>query len=97
MKVDAEVKSIFQNYFKLLERVKKLIILVNKLAEQNRSLKLQLKQITDKAVLENKNPETLELKEQLKKLRFENKILKEKETKIRTKIERLTVKLNNLH
>ena len=97
MKVDAEVKSIFQNYFKLLERVKKLIILVNKLAEQNRSLKLQLKQITDKAVLENKNPETLELKEQLKKLRSENKILKEKETKIRTKIERLTVKLNNLH
>jgi seryl-tRNA synthetase len=97
MSVDAEAKNVFQNYFKLLERVKKLIILVNKLAEQNRSLKLQLKQIAEKSVLENKNHETLELKEQLKKLKSENKILKEKETKIRTKIERLTVKLNNLH
>jgi|SRR4030042_2552177 len=97
MSVDAEVKTIFQNYFKLLERVKKLIILVNKLAEQNRNLNQQLKQNAEKLVLENKNQETLELKEQLKKLRTENKILKEKETKIRTKIERLTVKLNNIH
>jgi predicted nuclease with TOPRIM domain len=97
MSVDAEVKTIFQNYFKLLERVKKLIILVNKLAEQNRNLKQQLKHNSEKLVLENKNQETLELKEQLKKLRTENKILKEKETKIRTKIERLTVKLNNIH
>jgi seryl-tRNA synthetase len=97
MSVDAEVKTVFQNYFKLLERVKKLIILVNKLAEQNRSLQLQLKQSAEKSVLENKNHETLDLKEQLKKLKTENKILKEKETKIRTKIERLTVKLNNIH
>jgi predicted nuclease with TOPRIM domain len=97
MSVDAEVKTIFQNYFKLLERVKKLIILVNKLAEQNRNLKQQIKQQDEKLILENKNRETLELKDQLKKLRTENKILKEKETKIRTKIERLTVKLNNIH
>jgi len=97
MSVDAEVKTIFQNYFKLLERVKKLIILVNKLAEQNRNLKQHIKQQDEKLILENKNQETLELKEQLKKLRTENKILKEKETKIRTKIERLTVKLNNIH
>jgi predicted nuclease with TOPRIM domain len=95
--VDAEAKTIFQNYFKLLERVKKLIILVNKLAEQNRNLKQQIKQRDEKLLLESKNPETLELKDQLKKLRTENKILKEKETKIRTKIERLTVKLNNIH
>jgi len=95
--VDAETKTIFQNYFKLLERVKRLVILVNKLAEQNRILKLQIKQYDEKLARENKNPETLQLKEQLKKLKLENKILKEKETKVRTKIERLTVKLNNIH
>ncbi len=95
--MDAETKTIFQNYFKLLERVKRLVILVNKLAEQNRILKLQIKQYDEKLVRENKNPETLQLKEQLKKLKLENKILKEKETKVRTKIERLTVKLNNIH
>lgn len=95
--MDAETKTIFQNYFKLLERVKKLVILVNKLAEQNRILKLQIKQYDEKLVMENKNPETLQLKEQLKKLKLENKILKEKETKVRTKVERLTVKLNNIH
>lgn len=95
--MDAETKTIFQNYFKLLERVKRLVILVNKLAEQNRILKLQIKQYDEKLARENKNPETLQLKEQLKKLKLENKILKEKETKVRTKIERLTVKLNNIH
>lgn len=95
--MDAETKTIFKNYFQLLERVKRLVILVNKLAEQNRILKLQIKQYDEKLIRENKNPETLQLKEQLKKLKLENKILKERETKVRTKIERLTVKLNNIH
>jgi cell division protein FtsB len=93
--VDPEVKSTFIQYGRLLERVKRMVAVINSLSQENEKFKERISKLEGKAI--NSNPEALELKAELKKLKSENKTLKEKETKIKTKIERLTVKLEQLH
>ena len=95
--MDAEAKAVFRNYHQLLDRVKKLLLLITKLSEQNREFKRKLQQLDEKITSQSMNEETLTIKEELKKLKLENKILKEKEAKIKTKIDRLAVKLEKIH
>jgi uncharacterized protein (DUF3084 family) len=96
MSMDAEIKATFINYTQLVDRIKKLILIVNKLNEKNDLMQNKLRQLEKKMASHALENETLELKEELKKLKVENKILKEKETQIKTKIERLAVKLDQI-
>ncbi|MBN2365953.1 MAG: hypothetical protein EH225_08090 [Calditrichaeota bacterium] len=95
--MNSEAKTVLKNYSQLVDRIKKLIIVINKQNGIKRELQKKVEELEQKLnsrVIEN---ETLELKEELKKVKHENKILKEKETHIKTKIERLAVKLEQLH
>ncbi len=96
MSMDAEIRAIFRNYTLLIERIKKLIFIVNRLDEKNNDMQKKFHQLEEKLNSHALENETLELKEELKKLKIENKILKEKETQIKTKIERLAVKLDQI-
>ncbi len=91
-----EAKIVFPNYKNLIDRVRKLMLLVNRLVDNNKELEVKIKQYENEYKTGLGENGTKELKEELKRLKQENKRLKEKEYKIKTKIERLAVKLEKI-
>lgn len=97
MNLNSDFKTTFKNYGRLLDRIKDLMAVINKISVENKELKNKLVTLEAKLSSEKESSETFSIKEELKKLKIENKRLKEKESKIRTKIERLAVKLEQIH
>jgi predicted nucleic acid-binding Zn-ribbon protein len=93
--VSAELNNL-PKYYQLIERVKKMISILETISHQKKELEKENSQLK----LNNQNQiqtftEKLgELETEIKQLKKENKILKEKERTIKTKIDRLAVKLN---
>jgi predicted nucleic acid-binding Zn-ribbon protein len=95
--LNSDISLIFKNYGRLLDRINDLILAVENIAEENKTLKSELEKMDGKLAAVKESSETFTMKEELKKLKNENKRLKEKETLIKTKIERLAVKLEQIH
>jgi cell division protein ZapA len=95
--VITEAKIEFQNYQKLVDRIRKLTKLIEILSKQNNDLKNKLNPINQNPSISSGNDGTQELKTELKRLKKENKLLKEKEYLIKTKIDRLAVKLDKIN
>ncbi len=85
-----------EKYYRLLDRVRKIILLLQRTLEGNQELKkriLELESQDHSAEIERK---ILGLEDEIRRLKKENKVLKEKERIIKTKIERLSVKLDQI-
>jgi predicted nucleic acid-binding Zn-ribbon protein len=92
-----EDRNSIDNFFAMVERVKKLTVIFNKLNEHNSRLQSQIVELEQKLSGDSGTLRNMELEEEVKRLKSENKTLKEREKTIRTKIERLEVKLEQLH
>ncbi len=93
---DMEAMSEIRGFQKLISRIRQLITLIDELSAENQKLREQLSQKTEGEFDENKQNKIVELEEEITSLRRENKQLKEKESLIKNKVERLAVKLENV-
>jgi seryl-tRNA synthetase len=93
MTVEFEESNRLGNYNELIERIKRLINLLQAYSEKNNTLKQEILSYQNKP-LQNGGED---LEQEIKKLKKEIKRLKEREQTIKIKIERLAGKLNNLN
>ena len=96
-KVDNYESKKLDNFYSLIERIKKLVTLLHILTKKNRELQKDFNDFKLKQANSNQDVLIEALETELKNLKLENKILKEKEKAIKTKIDRLAVKLNQIH
>lgn len=97
MNVNSNGKIKLSSYYRLIDRIQKLLQIMKALAEQNNELKNKIIQLEQRREQNQFDGEYTELERVVKRLKKENKILKEKERAIKTKIERLAVKLEEIH
>lgn len=85
-------------YFdQLFVKVKKLLQLTSALQLENHQLKAEVKRLRDNRNAGEADLLPEEVEQQLVQLRKENRMLRDREKLIRNKIDRLSVKLDDLH